>query len=524
MSISHMEYLLFSGLSYCYFQKSDIGKDLGEILGFQGDYKERHKRILIKNDYFKTFNYFKTWTILAEKVLPNISDWEVIDILDRTDFGDEETKTGYYSIAFGKRDYNGGYEDIILAFRGSQMFPLKEAYRDFIETDLKIGFGKKPIQFDEGLEAYERLIKEYDYKKVKLTGHSLGGGIAQYVAVMSERILEDKSFVPTTITFNGVGILVEGMIKVEEFLELKKTKEFILKMVPEVKWEKIKNTLIFYLKKKAPFIKSSTRLLPIPDDFGPQKLKLWDIEKVAAMSQLKLIHSLPLEEKQFDLLIDTLFDKKHLNEELAEAMSILNNFHENKKYLNKVLNFAHTNDFTASYFFHIGKTIFVNRNFEVQVKTIKRDFLKTLMIFQTVVKQYHLFDVFIPFIGRKDGMNIFTQENYFSPELNIKYVASALRRMIFKELCSRELLLIYYKRKDKFNTKEIEALKNLIANDFEKNKETFIFSEQLKNRILNLEKHDFLSMWFDTLERLSSPYEYQDIFDYINYVFTENAL
>ncbi len=149
MSISHMEYLLFSGLSYCYFQKSDIGKDLGEILGFQGDYKERHKRILIKNDYFKTFNYFETRTILAEKVLPNISDWEVIDILDRTDFGDEETKTGYYSIAFGKRDYNGGYEDIILAFRGSQMFPLKEAYRDFIETDLKIGFGKKPIQFDE---------------------------------------------------------------------------------------------------------------------------------------------------------------------------------------------------------------------------------------------------------------------------------------------------------------------------------------------------------------------------------------
>jgi pimeloyl-ACP methyl ester carboxylesterase len=524
MKLSHLEYLIFSGLAYCYFGKKDIGRTIGEILHYGEDREENKKRILIKHNMFKTFNYYATWEVVGEAILPYLNEWVVVEVLDKTDFGKEESKSGYYSVAFGKKDENGNLEDIVICYRGSQIFPFKEAYRDFIETDLKIGLGKKPLQFDEGFEFYKEMVTRYGHSNIHLTGHSLGGGIAQYVALMSEKILEDKEFVPTTVTFNSIGIRVEGMVKIDDFLELEEAKKFVCKMVEENKWEGIKSSLIFYLKAKAPFIKSPSKLLPVPKEFNSQNLKVRDIEKKALQSQLRLVKGLNLDEEDFNRLMDALFDRKALEIEIREAERLLRNFKENSKYREKVINFAHSNDFTATYFPHIGRLIYVDKYLEEEKANNKKEFLKTLGIFQKIIKEYHLFDVFIPFISRKNGMNIMIRENDFSDRLNIRYISSSLRRMIYKEKCSKKLLLAYYKREKLWDEKSRVVLKEIIINDFEKNKKLFIYGEHILQRLRLMSDEEFISMWFDALDKLSSPYEYQDIFDYINFVYEENIL
>ena len=524
MRLSHLEYMIFSGLAYCYFGKKDIGRSIVDLLYNGDDCEENKKRILIKHNMFKTFNYYATWEVVGEALLPYLEEWVVVEVLDKTDFGKEENRSGYYSVAFGRKEEGGGYKDLVIGYRGSQIFPFKEAYRDFIETDLKIGLGKKPLQFDEGFEFYKAMIAKYGYENIHLTGHSLGGGIAQYVAVMAERILADKKFVPMTVTFNSIGIRVEGMIKVDDFISLDKAREFVCELVEESKWESIKGSLIFYLKTKASFIKSTSKLLPIPEDFNSQNLKVSDIEKKAVQSQLKLIKGLNLDEEGFNRLMDVLFDREALERELREAEALLGNFMQNEKYRDKVVNFAHSSDFTATYFPHIGRLIYVDRYLEEEKDDGKKEFLKTLGIFQKIIKEYHLFDVFIPFLSRKNGMNVMMRENDFSDRLNIRYVASSLRRMIYKEKCSKKLLLAYYKRDELDDDNGRSLLKEIIIKDFEKNKKLFIYGEHILQRLRLMNDDEFVSMWFDAMDKLVSPYEYRDIFDYINFVYEENVL
>jgi len=524
VKLSHLEYLLFSALSYCYFDERDCFINLADLFYYSDNSEINKKRILLTNKMFKTMNYYSIWETLENNIIDILKSWEVVDVLDRTDYGKEHIKTGFYGIAFGKKYDNNKLNKILISFRGSQLFPFKEAYRDFIETDLKIGLGKKPTQFDEGLEFYKRIINKFDYKSVELTGHSLGGGIAQYVAVMSETLIQDDYFVPNTCTFNSIGIAVQGMIKVEDFLELNEVKNFICDLTNENKWESIKPNLIFYLKKKLNFIESSTKLLPIPSDFDIKNIKIHDIEKLAFLSQLKLMKNLNLTEENYEQLITLLFSKENLEKDLYKAIKILEAFHENTKYSNNIFNFAHSSDFTATYFPHIGKTIYIDKYLEEKSKINKKDFFKTLNIFQTMIKQYHLFDVFIPFISRKRGKNIEFSENDFSGQLNICYLSSALRRLIYKEKCSKELLIFYYKRKLILKEKEIYFLKNIIIKDFEKSKDMFIYKNHIVKRLKEISNEDFLSMWYDSADRLVSPFEYLDIFDYINFVYEETIL
>ncbi|WP_010098586.1 Mbeg1-like protein [Ornithinibacillus scapharcae] len=108
--------------------------------------------------------------------------WEESDSVDNQDTG------------FNARTYNNLTEDkITISFGGTEYASnLKD-----LGTDGKLAIGKNNDQFNEAVEYVEKMMKLYPDKEIVLTGHSLGGAIAQYVAL--------KTKIPA-VTYNAPGI------------------------------------------------------------------------------------------------------------------------------------------------------------------------------------------------------------------------------------------------------------------------------------------------------------------------------
>ena len=298
MAILHTEYLILSALSYCVFKTEDIDKNVFNLLDDEN--LDSRERILLKNDIFSAFDFLGNWNIIGNSLLSFLKDWYIVDILDKTDDGTSKEKSGFYGIAFGKKNNLNEYKEIVIAYRGSQLFPIKEAYRDFVETDLQIGLGKKPKQFDEGLELYRKIIDRFSYKEVRLTGHSLGGGIAQYVALMSELYTNDENFVPKTLTFNGIGILVDGMIKIEDFINLDNSYELVKQLGYESRWDKISKLMYNNFVKKIPkYLKNS-------------KFLLGEIDLKSFSSQLFLSSGYTIKDEEIFLLFNSLVTEDNI--------------------------------------------------------------------------------------------------------------------------------------------------------------------------------------------------------------------
>ena len=178
-------------------------------------------------------------------LLPNcvLKEWQVFNIDDRTGRNkNTESNSGFYAVVFNRAD------EYVIAYRGSETNPIEEAYKDFVETDLRIGLGKKPLQFWEGLETLENLLKRgIPFEKISITGHSLGGGIAQFVAIM---FYKKYKKIPYTVTWNSVGINKDGIIGFEDFLDYEKVLESCNLLEEEkAKFLDFKESYIdFYLK------------------------------------------------------------------------------------------------------------------------------------------------------------------------------------------------------------------------------------------------------------------------------------
>ena len=86
---------------------------------------------------------------------------------------------------------------------------------------MAIGLGKIPLQFYEGVEVYYNLVNKHKIlpKNISLTGHSLGGGIAQYVALSVDK---NSQTIPYTYTWNAVGINRDGIVSVLDYIDLEK--------------------------------------------------------------------------------------------------------------------------------------------------------------------------------------------------------------------------------------------------------------------------------------------------------------
>ncbi|MFA6709091.1 MAG: hypothetical protein WCR79_05260 [Fusobacterium sp.] len=500
------EFLFLGILSYFNFPKDSIGKSVGEVLIEMDLKKLSTNDNLLKNDV--CFNGEKFF-------LKEMKDWEIYKIENKTGKSVKGAKSGFYAVIFKKKN------EYVISYRGSETTPLEEAYRDFIETDLMIGLGKRPLQFIEGFEVFENLIENEKIKleQISLTGHSLGGGIAQFVSLVSYK---KYMKIPLTRTWNSIGIRRDGIINIDDFFDYDKILEKCgltedERIIFKDFEESYKNFIIKELKKNK-IIKDRKTLL-VDKNYNFNFLMTQDfIDSISRQTNLKeILKKLPFQRRK-DLFIKSnfineLFQIENLVEKIYDGIKFQELINRNEIFQDKIINFCHSRDLVSFIFPHIGTTYQVDLDF-LKKDTIKvKKFLRNLNIFNKSIQDYHFEDVFIPLLDER-GM--------FSNEVSINYIASSIRKVIYKEInFDREFLWNYYSKKS-IKKESYLKLKGEILFGLKKTKEDILYKDKI---LLQLEMMDYKKiniLWEKVIKKIVSPYMNEDIYDLI--VFRKNYL
>ena len=496
------EYIMLSILSYCNFNSAEHGKTIMEIFENDRDKNIFNGTFIILNPRYDRFflEYFKD--ILKE--------WRVFYTDNRTAQNPDSTNTGFYSVVFEKK---GTY---VITFRGSEKYPLEDAYKDFIETDLALGMGKIPQQFHEGVEVYYKLVKNFKipHEKISLTGHSLGGGIAQYVVLMVDKL---SKYIPKTYIWNGVGINRDGIVNVLEYINLEKIliqntdlsaeerevfrefepsyKEFLVKELKKVKAIKDENTSLVNRYDNVYF--------NIDEAFVKVLLKNTNLEKCLMKLPLSRRRDLLLKKNFFDAV----FQLDNMGELLEKAEKFIERVKDNTVYESRVFNFGHSKDLTNSLFKHVGSSYLVNNNFHK--RTFKKyNFLNNLLLLTKSIQDHHFEDVFLPFL-EDEGEH----RGNFSTELSLNFVASAVRKLITNEYClDKEFLAAYYSL-ERITPSNFVLLKNMLLQGLDNTGAELPYKKHIIDQIEKMELETFSGLWEKVKQKLPSPYKLQDIFD-----------
>ncbi len=494
------EYLLFSILSY--YNLTDEVK--GQLLINSLEGIDFGRSISTNANLFRDDAYGRC----TEYFMKELQEWKIYDIDNRTGVnGNGKSKSGFFAIIFQKND------KYVISYRGSETYPFEEAYRDFIETDLRIGMGKKPLQFWEGLEVFENLLKEgIPFEKISITGHSLGGGIAQFAAVM---LYKKYKIVPEVCTWNAVGINRDGIIGIEDFIEyeniltschLTKEEKEIFKDFKEPYFE-------FFIKelKKSKVIKDNrTVLIDKYTDFYFQIDDVF-INSLTKQTNFKqILNKIPLERRREILLkeelIDKLFQIDNLTSILHEAMTFIDVLNENKVFETNVINFCHSKDLVSFLFPHIGTTYQIDLNFLKKDAGRTKSFFNNFSIFKKSVQSYHFEDVFIPFIASNGA---------FSDFLSVDYISSVLRKVIYLEYTFTKNFLGEYFMNIEITKDNFQKFKTDIINGLEKTGDDILYLDKAKARIQLMDYSEIKILWKKTIAKVPSPYISQDIYDLI---------
>lgn len=175
-----IEYMSLSALAYINFSNYHIGWTVGQLMS---------GKAIPEDDLNKP-------ELIALKEGANaIQSWKLINF-------QPNTTSGFAAAAFQNPDT----KEIVFAFRGTE--PNKDIYtflQDAI-TDAQLAVSGnalgKPNQFNDAFTFFDKTLKKIgkgNYSGYSFTGHSLGGGIAQYMTYITNKT--GKS-----VTFDAVGI------------------------------------------------------------------------------------------------------------------------------------------------------------------------------------------------------------------------------------------------------------------------------------------------------------------------------
>lgn len=176
-----IDYLNFSALAYINFSTTHKNKSIKTLIEEDG--------VIPKDDLSKP----ELSALVSESSL--LRNWVLINF-------QPNTTSGFAAAAFQNPDT----KEIVFAFRGTE--PNKDIYtflQDAI-TDAQLAVSGnalgKPNQFNDAFAFFDKTLKNIgkgNYSGYSFTGHSLGGGIAQYMTYITNKT--GKS-----VTFDAVGI------------------------------------------------------------------------------------------------------------------------------------------------------------------------------------------------------------------------------------------------------------------------------------------------------------------------------
>lgn len=187
MSVTSEQYLALSAVCYTNFDAS-IAEKLNKS-GVTINY-------LVDNSKIPDYEDSSTNTVNPKyQHLADLGSWKLINF-------QPNTTSGFAAAAFQNPDT----KEIVFAFRGTE--PNKSIYtflQDAI-TDAQLAVSGntlgKPNQFNDAFTFFDKTLKKIgkgNYSGYSFTGHSLGGGIAQYMTYITNKT--GKS-----VTFDAVGV------------------------------------------------------------------------------------------------------------------------------------------------------------------------------------------------------------------------------------------------------------------------------------------------------------------------------
>lgn len=154
---------------------------------------------LIRADYIEDASYNSTtdtYTFSAPQLsaLSGMLDWTLANF-------QPNTSTGFAGAAF-----QDSSDELVFAFRGTEFFTngFINGIND-IAQDIEIAMGEEShgqTQFDDAFDFWTSTLIQVgagNYDGYSFTGHSLGGGLAQYMTYMTNEVGH-------SVTFNAVGI------------------------------------------------------------------------------------------------------------------------------------------------------------------------------------------------------------------------------------------------------------------------------------------------------------------------------
>lgn len=133
-------------------------------------------------------------------------NWRVINVKNTNQ------ETGFYGVLLETDP-----EHAIIGFRGSESTDYNQVLKDWINADFGLLMARDTLQQKNAAEYMAQINQNYDYLYYAVTGHSLGGNLAEHAAIAAPDDMRGK--IRQAVSFDGPGYSGEYILRNQELIE-----------------------------------------------------------------------------------------------------------------------------------------------------------------------------------------------------------------------------------------------------------------------------------------------------------------